>query len=156
MTKIPNHLSDKILGEIKARILPDIKIILVKVLAIHVLTAVLTLSICPQFGFSLFKTGINLMDVFMKIGPHFCDFACGIFFTSASVTTILLALSRDEIRVLRFRPFLMASTMVLTSLGFFLMLNPGLFVQVTLLWFVGAVLGTAASLEMGFQILKRS
>lgn len=155
MNKIPNELNDKILKTIKTKLTPDLKMILLKVFSIHLLTAIVTLSICPQFGFSLFKSQFNLMDVFMKIGPHFCDFACGLFFTSTSVSTILFILSRDEIRVLRYRPILMVSTMILTSLGFMLMLNPALFVQFTLIWLIGAVIGVVGSMEMGFLVLNK-
>ena len=82
MNKIPNQLNEKILTEVKFRLNPDLKILLLKLFSIHVITALLTLSICPQFGFAVFRSNFNLMDIFMKLGPHFCDIACGAFFTS--------------------------------------------------------------------------
>lgn len=155
MNKLPNELNYKILNDIKSRLIPDLKIILLKLFAIHLACAIATLSICPQFGFSTFKTNLNLMDVFMKIGPHFCDFACGAFFTTTSMIFVLILLSRDEIRVLRYRPFLLITTMILSSLGFLLMVNPGLFLGFTLLWLVGAIVGVIGSMEMGFRVISK-
>ncbi len=156
MNNISDQTKEKILSDIKSRLNPDLKTLLLKLFAIHLGTAVVTLSICPQFGFSIFKSGFNLMDLFMKIGPHFCDFACGIFFTSTSIFSALLILSRDEVRVLRSKKLLASATIVLTSLGFLLMLNPELFVQFSLLWLIGSIGGVVISLEAGSRALRFS
>lgn len=154
MNKISNQINEKILNDIKSRLNPDLKTLLLKVFTIHLATAILTLSICPQFGFSIFKSGFNLMDLFMKIGPHFCDFACGVFFTSTSILSAIVILSRDELRVLRSRKLLVSSTIVLSSLGFLLMLNPELFVQFSILWLIGSIGGVIISLEAGSRVLQ--
>lgn len=153
---ISNETNDKILNDIKSRLIPDLKNVLMKVLFIHIASALLTLTVCPQMGFSLIESKVNLMDLFMKVGPHFCDFACGTFFTSVSVGLIYIFLTNDEFRFLRFRPFILVSTMVLTSLGFLIMLNPHMFVQLTLLWLVGAMFGTLVPMEVCFRILSKS
>jgi hypothetical protein len=152
--KISNETNKKIFTEIKNRLMPDLKKVIAKVLGIHILSALLTLTVCPQMGFSLIENKINLMDFFMKLGPHFCDFACGTFFTSVSVGFIYLVLSKDEFRFLRYHPWLMVSTMILTSMGFLLMLNPHLFVQFTFLWLTGAIIGVLGSMEIGFRLSK--
>lgn len=154
---ISNETNKKILDSVKAQLMPDIKNVLLKVFVIHIISALATLTVCPQLGYSLIQTKINLMDLFMKIGgPGFCDFACGTFFTSTSVSFIYIFLTRDEFRFLRFHPMLMISTMVLTSLGFLLMLNPDLFVQFTFVWLIGTVAGVLGTMEIGFRILKRA
>lgn len=154
---ISNQTNNKILETIKAKLMPDLKIVLGKVFAIHIVSALLTLTICPQMGFKLVQNNINLMDVFMKLGgPHFCDFACGTFFTSASVLFIYLFLSQDEFRFLRYRPVLMLSTMILSSLGFLLMLNPNLFIQFTFVWLIGAIVGVLGTVELGFRLQSKA
>lgn len=150
---ISKQTNNKILDTIKAKLMPDLKKILVKVFAIHMASALLTLTICPQMGFRLIQSKLNLMDAFMKIGgPHFCNFACGVFFTSCSVSFIYVFLSRDEFRFLRYHPAAMVSTMILTSLGFLLMLNPNTFVQFTFVWLIGAIVGVISTMEMGFRL----
>ncbi|MBC7538580.1 MAG: hypothetical protein H7281_07155 [Bacteriovorax sp.] len=156
MKKIPNQLNNKILTEIKLRLNPDLKFLLLKLFSIHLITALVTLSICPQFGLSVFKSNFNLMDTFMKIGPHFCDFACGAFFTTTSMISALIVLSRDEARVLRHKKFLASFTVILASLGFLLMLNPQLFVEFSILWLLGSIGGVVLSLELGTRVLKFS
>lgn len=154
--KISNETHNKVLAEIRHRLMPDLKRVLLKVFAIHIVSALLTLTVCPQLGYSLIESKINLMDIFMRIGPHFCDFACGTFFTSISVGFIYTFLSKDEFRFLRFHPLLMVSTMLLTSLGFLIMLNPNMFVQLSLLWLFGAVVGILGTMEIGFRILRKA
>lgn len=156
MKKIPNQIQEGILNEIKSRLMPDLKLIFLKLFTIHLGTALLTLSICPQLGFSVFKSEFNLMDIFMKVGPHFCDFACGVFFTSTSILAALVILSRDELRVLRSKKILASLTIILPSLGFLLMLNPQLFVQFSLLWAIGSLSGAIVGLEVGTRVLKFS
>ncbi|MFA6238218.1 MAG: hypothetical protein WC635_12870 [Bacteriovorax sp.] len=156
MNQIPEQLNQKILNEIKTRLNPDLKILFLKLFFIHVSTAVVTLSICPQFGFALFRTNINLMDVFMKISPQFCDFACGAFFTAASIFSALVILSRDELRVLRSKQIYSTLMLALSSVGFLIMLNPQLFVQFTFLWLIGCIGGSWLSLDIGTRVLKFS
>jgi hypothetical protein len=156
MNQVPNHLNQKILSEIKSRLHPDLKRLLLKLFIIHLTTAVVTLSICPQLGFSLFKTGINLMDVFMKISPYFCDLACGAFFTSTSIMSALFILRRDELRLLRHKKFLTTSVMTLSSIGFLIMLGPQFFIQFSLLWLIGSFGGAMLSLDLGTRAMKFS
>lgn len=153
---VSNETRNKILSTVKSELMPDIKKIVAKVFAIHLFSALLTLTVCPQMGFSLIESRINLMNVFMKLGPHFCDFACGTFFTSVSVAFIYFVLTRDEYRFLRFHPILMSSTMILTSLGFLLMLNPNIFIQFTFLWLIGAITGVLGTMELGFRIQRKA
>jgi hypothetical protein len=154
MKKIPSELNAKILNSIKEKIIPDTKLIMLKVFVIHLITALVTLSICPQLGFSFIRSKFNLMDIFMKIGPHFCDFACGAFFTTMSMTSILFVLSRDEIRFIRHKQILLILTLILTSLGFLFVLNPQLFIQFSLLWLLGTIGGIIISMQIGIRILK--
>lgn len=149
---IPKSLETKILSDIKKRLNPDLKMIFLKLFAIHLLTAIITLSICPQFGFQTFQSPINLMYTFMEWGNHFCDFACGVFFTATSIFMALFLISRDELRVLRHHRFVAVSSIVLVSLGFFLIMNPELFFRLSLLWIIGATLGASLTLEIGTKL----
>ena len=156
MNQIPNHLNQKILNDIKSRLNPDLKVLFSKLLIIHLTTALVTMSICPQFGIAFFRSNLNLMDVFMKISPQFCDLACGIFFTTMSILSALLVLSRDELRALRHRKILTSLLITLSSIGLLIMLSPQLFIEFTLLWIIGSLAGSLISLELGTRVFKFS
>lgn len=102
MNKIPTHINEKILKEIHGRLHPKLNHVILKLFSVHLLTAVLTLSVCPQFGMKLFKLPINLMDSFMVFGMSACYFLCGLFFTAASISMAAVVLKRDEIRALKY------------------------------------------------------
>lgn len=156
MIKVPNSLDEKITSAIESRINPALLPLFLKLFVIHITTAIVTLSICPQFGFAIVRSNLDLMDLFMKISPQFCDFACGAFFTMCSMISALVILSRDELRVLRHKQILVTSMITLSSIGFLIMLNPQLFVQFTILWLIGCVLGASLSLGFGTRVLKFS
>lgn len=155
--QIPASLNEKILKDIKSRLNPDLKMIFLKLFAVHLITALITLAICPQFGFQTFKSHINLMELFMKLGNHFCNFACGVFFTATSVFIALFIISRDELRVLRHHRFTAVLLLVLVSIGFFAIMNSQLFFELSLLWILGASSGTLLTLEIGtkWQLTSR-
>ncbi|MDD4976812.1 MAG: hypothetical protein PHY93_20825 [Bacteriovorax sp.] len=155
-SQVSNDLSNKILADIKNKINPDIKIIFLKLFIIHLGSAIGTLSICPQLGASTFKTHLNLIHHLNFFGAKYCDLTCGIFFTGVSMVIALLILSRDEIRVLKFNKFYTASVLILFSLSFLLMLNPNLFLEFSILWLLGTMLGTIGVLEIGGRILRFS
>lgn len=150
--KIPASIDAKILRSIKDRLNPDLKIILLKLSIVHLVSALITLAICPQFGFQTFRSHINLMDIFMKLGNHFCDFACGTFFTATSVFIALFIISRDELRVLRHHRVMTVLSIVLASIGFFVIMNPQLFFELSLLWIIGAISGATITLEVGVKL----
>ncbi len=152
MSKIPEHINVKILGDIKKHLNPDLKYILAKLFGIHTLTTIITLAICPQFGFQFFKTSLNLMHYFMKFGQHFCDFACGTFFTATSFFIALFVISRDELRVLKYNKFLAVSSVILISIGFFAIMSPQIFFELSLLWIFGATIGATLALEIGIRL----
>lgn len=156
MSKIPAELSDKIKKNIEEKLLPKKSYLLGKILLLHLITTLVTLSICPQFGFQVFKSDYNLMNLFMVWGKPFCDFACGVFFTATSMTSAHFLMSRDEIRALRFQKTLLVAFLLLISLGFFFIMSPDLFLQFTLLWLVGAILGIVFSLEISSRLLLKA
>jgi len=156
MNELPSKISERILSQVKAEVIPDRRQLLLKVFVIHLLTAVFTLSICPQFGISTFKVNFNLMHTFMVFGLSACYLLCGAFFTMSSVIIASLILKRDEIRALRYQKALLTSMLLLTSVGFFLVMKPELFLEFSLVWLVGAILGTVATVEISGRVLQRA
>ena len=156
MNQIPNTVNQKIKSMIHARLHPNKTQLIMKVFIIHLITALITLSLCPQFGFKLFKLPINLMYSFMVFGMPVCNFLCGLFFTATSMIVAAVALKRDEIRVLRYQKTLTTSILILSSIGFFSIMNPNLFLEFSLLWLVGAIVGIVLTLEVSSRILSQN
>ncbi len=153
MNQVPEKLNEQILSMVHDKLKPKLSTLLSKVFFIHALTAVITLSLCPQFGFKLFRLDINLMHSFMGFGMPICNLLCGLFFTTTSALATVLILNRDEIRAIRFQNILFSSFILLSSIGFFLIMNPDLFLEFSLMWLLGAVLGLISTFEISNRVL---
>ncbi len=156
MNEIPKSITEKIHADIHERLKPNLGLLITKLFATHAVTAVITLAVCPQFGFKIFKLPVNLMNSFMFMGMPACYFLCGLFFTATSVTVASFILGRDEIRALKFHKALSAAALILGSIGFFSIMNPNLFLEFSLLWLLGAVIGVVGTLEVSSRVLARA
>jgi hypothetical protein len=156
MNKIPNHITEQILGTVRAKLHPKLSHLILKLFSVHLLTAVITLSVCPQFGFKIFKLPVNLMNEFMVFGMPACYFLCGLFFTATSTAMAAIVLQRDEIRALKFHKNLAAAALILSSIGFFGIMNPNFFLEFSMLWLIGAITGVVMTLEVSGRILARA
>ncbi len=145
----------KIKSIIKKKLNPPIHEVALKVLTVHLISAIITLSICPQFGKKLFNLDIDLMEVFMHmVGSRYCVILCGAFFIASSFLLNAIILNYDELRIIRTHRHLTIFVIVLISFGSFLMFDPVLFLESTALWFIGAILGGYIALEFA-NLLKR-
>lgn len=156
MNKIPNHINESILSHVHGKLSPKISHVILKLFSVHLLTAVVTLSVCPQFGFKLFKLPVNLMNSFMVFGMPACYFLCGLFFTATSTMVAAIVLKRDEVRFLKFHKTLSAAALILSSIGFFGVMNPNWFLEFSILWLIGAITGVVMTLEVSSKILTRA
>ncbi|AUN97277.1 hypothetical protein DOM21_15270 [Bacteriovorax stolpii] len=156
MNQIPPSVNEKILTSVHTKLHPKVSYLLGKVFLAHILSSIITLSVCPQFGFKIFKLPINLMHTFMVFGLPVCNFLCGLFFTTTSMLIASIVLNRDEVRALRHKEVLAASVLILSSIGFFGIMNPNLFIEFSLLWLLGAVLGVILTVEISSRVLARA
>jgi Ca2+/Na+ antiporter len=156
MTKIPNELNQKIMDHVRGKLHPNLTHLMLKFFIIHIIAGVFTLALCPQFGFTTFKLPFNLMNTFMVFGMAVCNFLCGVFFTATSVILSAFVLERDEVRALKYNKTLATLTIILTSFGFFSIMNPNVFLELSLLWLLGAVMGVIFTLEIGGRLLVRA
>ncbi len=156
MSNIPSSLNEKILANVHGKLHPKLHFLIGKVFLIHLVTAVVTLAVCPQFGFKAFKLPINLMHSFMVFGLPICNFLCGLFFTATSMLVASFVLGRDEMRALKYHKTLAGAVLLLSSIGFFSIMNPNLFVEFSLLWLLGAVIGIVFTVEVSARLLTRN
>jgi hypothetical protein len=153
--KPPKALSEALFAQVKADLHPSAVRVFSKLMGIHVAAAVATLSVCPQFGFRIFGQGMGLMHTFMALGPYGCMVACGAFFTSLSLLIAALLLSPEEVRKIRQNRVLTLGTLVLLSMGFFIMTDADILLSLAIAWFSGALIGSILTLELGWFIRIR-
>lgn len=149
-------VSDRVLTRVRMDLNPSPFRVFSKLLAVHALTAVVTLSLCPQFGFRLFWDGMGLMHYFMALGPYGCFVACGSFFTGMSLLIACLVLRGEEIRKIRQNRWLELGALTLVSLGFFVMVSAEVIFGIAVAWLVGALVGSVLSLELGWMLRFRA
>lgn len=155
MNEISKQIENQILNKIQADLKPNLASLIAKIFGIHMIAGAFNLGICPQLGVKLFDTNVSLMPLFMKISMKYCDALCGAFFTSMSFLLMALLLSHDEIRYIRFNKTLAVSIVLLTSVGFFWIMNPNIFLNFSFIWIGGALIGAFGSIELG-TYLKRN
>lgn len=148
----PKHISESILNKVRADLNPPVIQVFYKLIVIHSFTAVVTLSICPQFGFRVFGEGMGLLHVFMSFGPYGCMLACGAFFTGLSLLIAAMTLKAEEVRKIRNHRLLSLGTLTLLSLGFFIMVDTNILASLGLTWFAGSLLGSTLALELGWRL----
>lgn len=126
-----------------------------KLALIHLVSALLTLSFCPQFGFRVFGEGMGLMENFMGFGAYGCMLACGFFFMGSSLLMAALVLKSYELMAIRRHRFAEIGSIVLLSMGFFIMVGAEeVLTGYTLAWMTGAIAGGVTLLELGWAARK--
>lgn len=152
---IKNNIEQKIKNTVFERLHPAPLFVSSKMLVIHLVSAIITLAVCPQFGKKIFSIDINLMDYFMMLtGPRYCIILCGVFFIGTSLFINSIFLNHDELRLVRQHRTMTVFSLVLISFGSFVMFDPVLFLESTIFWFIGAIIGGYLSLEVG-EFFKR-
>ena len=121
------NVDDKILHSIKSKVIPATIPLLLKIFILHLFAAIISLSLCPQFGVKLFNFDINLMSSFMIFGMTLCQFLCGAFFSSLSTLIIWIGLTRDERHFIKFHKSWILALILLSSIGFFSIMRIDLF-----------------------------
>ncbi|MNL01466.1 hypothetical protein D3C87_1219370 [compost metagenome] len=105
---------------------------------IHILSSVLSLAACPQFGVKLFGESEGLMHVFMQISPTFCQAFCGAFYLAVTFVMARLILTPEEWYLLLRTRTLTIATLALVSLGAFYIMDPQMTLEAGALWVFGA------------------
>jgi hypothetical protein len=110
----------------------------IKLGVIHLISSVISLAACPQFGVKLFGEGEGLMHLFMQISPTFCQAFCGAFYLAVTFVMARLILTPEEWYFLLRTRTLTIAALALVSLGAFFIMTPGMTLEAGLLWLFGA------------------
>lgn len=148
----PRYLSEKIQNDVYCDLHPSAWKVFSKLSFIHFSVGLVTLSICPQFGFRLLGNGMGLMGSFMNFGPYGCMVACGSFFVGSSILVASLILRSEEVRKLRKNSLLGVSALALLSIGFFIMLDADIVFGYALAWIFGSTMTGITLLQVAYVL----
>lgn len=156
-TPVSHSLTETTKNRMRNLLYPSAQRIFAKIFSIHILVGFFSLAFCHQFGMNPFKTTTSLADVFMRWGGHStCMVLCGLFFTSLSFIFSSLALSAEELHVLRQTKLIQVSVLLTLSLGLFFVGGATLSFALVSFWFVGALVGGIFSIEGQYWLRLRN
>lgn len=138
-------------SSISTRLNPPWSRLFKKLAVVHVLTSLITLSLCSQMGVRLFFDGPGLMEAFMVFGFWTCMGLCGAFYIGASFLTLALFVDLDERNKFQRKIPLVVSLLSIVSLGFLLLWGASVSLAVALVWLAGAELAGI----LGFKLISR-
>ena len=151
---LPEEASQNILAKVRADLSPSVFLVFFKTAAINFFVGCLTILYCPQFGLSL-TSSMGLMHYLMKYGDSVCMLGCGAFFTGVGLLVVSLVLRPEEIRVLKEHQVLNLTFIASLSLGALLCLGGQVALSMGFVWALGAIIGGALSLELGWVYRKK-
>lgn len=154
----PSALSKKIgetlYGRIKRELRPSVLMVGTRLTGAHLLSSALTLSVCPQFGVRLLGSGHGIMALFMPLGMLGCFFLCGALYLGFTVFMARLVLSRPDWRVVRNHYALFMGGLALVSLLAFSLIQGQFYLNLSLFWFVGAMIAAYGALIFERKLFK--
>ncbi len=129
-----------------------------KMVTVMLITLPLNLFLCPQFGMGFLEaSGLRsvLMPYIMIFGIYGCMALCGAIFIGTTTLIASFVFRPEEVKVIRSQRILQLSFLSLLALGSFVCFGADVFLSTGLVWLLGAVLGGAASLELGWRVRER-
>ncbi len=145
----PKSISNKVFEAVSNELNPHAWAVFLKLLGITTISGILSLAVCPQFGFG---NSFWLMRSFMRFGPHVCSIACGAIFISFGIILSFFLLRPEELRVLRKTRFLQLAVLSGLTLSGFICAGAEVFLAVALFWLLGAVVGGLLTLEVSYRV----
>ena len=150
---VPHEATDNIHSKIHKLLNPNAWVVFIKILGIHLVTGVVSLSFCHQFGLNPFNTKYSLADWFMSVGGHhFCMLGCGVLFIGVGVLSAGYFLTVEEIKALKRTEFLQNLSLGLISLGLFAAFGAEMILSIAGLWLLGALIGGFIAVTAVYKI----
>ncbi len=155
--QVPEMATEKVFSTMQALVNPSAWTVFFKILGIHFVVGLLSLSVCHQFGMNPFGTEMTLDKWLMAMwGHNTCMILCGVLFASLSFLSAGYFLSIEEIGALRRTEFLQAFALGGISLLIFAVLGAELAVSFTGLWLLGALIGGFLATETVWKLKRVS
>lgn len=149
----PLELTNSITALVHGKLNPSPWSVFGKISFIQVVVGAVSLLFCPQFGVG-FTSSMGIMPYLMRFGEGVCMLGCGAVFTGISLLAGSFLLRPEEVRVLKDRKILQLTSLATLSLGALLCLGGEVVATLAFVWILGALLGGAATLEVGWRIRR--
>lgn len=151
----PIALREAVLTHVSEALNPSSHQVFFKMLGVHTVVSLFSLSICSQFGIRFLQI-YDAMDVMMSVVGHtYCMAFCGLLYFSMSALALSLLLKPEEIKVVRRHKELQMTVLVGVSLGVFLCLGAEVLFIPGALWLAGSLAGGIASFEFGWMMRSK-
>lgn len=145
------RLDAAVLGRVRNDLSPALWKVYGKFTLIEASAGLLTLTICPQFGFGFGPHNQFLHALHSSISPVVFYLLCGLFFVIFGAALGGLILNRTEISAVGSSKYLYFSIYSALSYLIIVSLGPEAFVISSLVWILGALLGSI----LGFEAIIR-
>lgn len=151
--RAPKNLASQLFNKVQEDLNPDKLTVFIKLLCLQLFVGILTMILCPQFKMSL-TNNYELFHYFHHtFGQRICMAICGAIFLGSGAIAASYILNLEEIRVIRNTRGLYFLAISGISLIGFMLFGAELYLDLTLIWVVGASL--AASLMLAFNNFLR-
>ena len=137
-SELPKRLDQSTRALILNELNPSWSRISIKILFIHTLISIITLSVCQQFGVRLFFDGAGLMNAFMNFGYVGCMAACGAFYIGSTYLLLPILLNIDEARKLKSQLWWQPGALAAISLAFLSSVGEALPLIAAAAWLISA------------------
>lgn len=144
--KTPGSVDREIVEKAKKRTRKDYALMFAKVFSLHAFAGLLTLLICPQFGWSPFDAPEHLPHIFMSYGVWACGLFCGSIFMGAGTFLKMALLKENELENYQRKIWANATIVGALLLGLLMFAgrdtSAGAYLSLTFIgfWLIGALL----------------
>lgn len=153
MNEVPSaSLSQTLLKKIQSHMHPSQTRVFVKLVAIHSLVSVATMSLCPQFGIRVFGEGAGLTRYFMAMGMSACMSFCGVLFLGMSFLLAPMLMNRYENKALHNFRLIHLLLVGVLSLTFFMSFDAEAVFEYSVYWLSGALIGGYLFFSLGQRL----
>lgn len=144
----PERLSAAISQAVHADLSFSAPVTYLKFSLVHFGVGIVSLFFCPQFNLSL--TGKKDIYYFLhqNLGHYGCTLACGALFLGFGAFFAALLLRPQETRYIRKSLMSVFLALAFVSLGLFFVFGAQIYLELTMPWLLGAVIGGAATFKV--------
>lgn len=119
----PQEVTRKILEQAHSYLNPPLSRVFLKLLIFHLVSSLLSLSICPQFGIGPFGGGDGMLGWIMQYGHLVCAIFCGSVYLGFTATLAIFGMRMEELQVVGRSAFWQFTAMAVFSWASFMALG---------------------------------
>lgn len=151
----PNAAREAVLTHVNRELNPSNQNVFLKMLGVHTVVSLFSLSICSQFGIQSLKLYDAMGSMMEAVGHTYCMAFCGLLYLGISALALSLLLKPEEIKVIRRHKVLQFTLLTGVSLGVFLCLGAEVLLFPGAIWIAGSLIGGIATLELGWWLRSK-